>query len=74
MHVPTIYIPSEILHFVRNDKVIFAAAGLTVNERYQKMINFTIPISIQPYSFLVARPRELSRLYLFMLPFTKEVS
>lgn len=47
-----------------------AAAGTTINERYKRFLNFTMPISIQPYSFMVAKPRELSRIYLFAAPFT----
>lgn len=63
----------EILNLVSQDKVFLAAVGATVNEKYKRFINYTIPISIQPYNFIVSRPRELSRLYLFMAPFTKEV-
>ncbi|CAG4935436.1 unnamed protein product [Parnassius apollo] len=32
-------------------------------------INYTIAVSTQPYAFLIARPRELSRAMLFLLPF-----
>ncbi|KAH9631676.1 hypothetical protein HF086_014677, partial [Spodoptera exigua] len=35
-------------------------------------VNYTIPVSIQSYAFLIARPRELSRALLFLLPFTTD--
>ncbi|XP_068617506.1 ionotropic receptor 93a [Battus philenor] len=35
-------------------------------------VNYTIAISTQPYAFLIARPRELSRAMLFLLPFTSD--
>ncbi|XP_055690671.1 ionotropic receptor 93a [Lutzomyia longipalpis] len=70
--IPTTSIPMEILNLVSQDKVFFAAVGATVNEKYKRFLNYTIPISIQPYNFIVSRPRELSRLYLFMAPFTAE--
>ncbi|CAK1585664.1 unnamed protein product [Parnassius mnemosyne] len=35
-------------------------------------INYTIAVSTQPYAFLIARPRELSRAMLFLLPFTAD--
>ncbi|XP_059609151.1 ionotropic receptor 93a [Phlebotomus argentipes] len=70
--LPTTTIPLEILNLVSQDKVFLAAVGATVNEKYKRFINYSIPISIQPYNFIVSRPRELSRLYLFMAPFTTE--
>lgn len=70
---PTVNIPNEILNIIGNNRVLLAATGVTINSRYKNIINFTIPISIQPYNFLVSRPRELSRIYLFLSPFTTEV-
>lgn len=43
-------------------------------ETHEKIINFTFPISVQAYSMMISRPKELSRLYLFAAPFTLEVS
>lgn len=73
VHLPTVNIPTDILSIIGNNRVLMAATGVTVNSRYKNIINFTIPISIQPYNFLVSRPRELSRIYLFLSPFTTEV-
>lgn len=50
------------------------AAGITVFEEYTKLFNFTRPISVQKYSLLFSRPKELSRLYLFTAPFSTDAS
>lgn len=55
-------------------QVLFGAAAVTVTENYQKLINFTYPISVQAHSMLISRPKELSRLYLFIAPFNLDVS
>ncbi|CAH1636349.1 unnamed protein product [Spodoptera littoralis] len=49
-----------------------AAASFTVLADPVPGINYTIPVSIQSYAFLIARPRELSRALLFLLPFTTD--
>lgn len=56
--LPTFNIPSEILNVVGQDKVLFAAVGATISERYLRLVNFTIPISVQPYNFIVSRVRD----------------
>lgn len=50
------------------------AAGVTVFEEYIKLFNYTRPISVQTYNLLFARPKELSRLYLFTAPFSTDAS
>uniref|UniRef100_A0A182IKJ8 Ionotropic glutamate receptor C-terminal domain-containing protein n=2 Tax=Anopheles atroparvus TaxID=41427 RepID=A0A182IKJ8_ANOAO len=49
--------------------ILFAAIGATVSEKQKKFISYTYPISIQTYSFIISRPRELSRVLLFLSPF-----
>ncbi|CAH1286826.1 unnamed protein product [Chrysodeixis includens] len=49
-----------------------AAAAFTVLADHTPGINYTMPVSIQSYSFMIARPRELSRALLFLLPFTTD--
>lgn len=66
-------VPLDILNMLQANSIILAAVGATVNERYKRVINFTMPISIQPYNFIVAKPKELSRLFLFTAPFTYDV-
>ncbi|GLV41761.1 Ionotropic receptor 93a [Carabus blaptoides fortunei] len=63
-------IPDDIANLVMNNKVFMAACAFTINNRGKKIINFTIPISIQSHTLLVARPRQLSRALLFISPFT----
>lgn len=50
-----------------------AAVAATVDEPDKKHFNYTIPISIQKYSFISRKPDEVSRIYLFTAPFTLEV-
>lgn len=73
IHLLTTEIPSEVLNLLTENRIILGAVASTVNERYKRLINFSVPISIQPYSFLVAKPREISRIYLFTAPFTHGV-
>jgi len=54
-------------------KVLFAACAYTVNNYGRGEINFTLPIFMQTYSFLTAKPGQLSRALLFTAPFAKEV-
>ncbi|XP_030750228.1 ionotropic receptor 93a [Sitophilus oryzae] len=68
--ISTYTVPQEILELVHNKSVAMGACAFTVTEENKKLINFTSPISIQFYTFLVARPRELSRALLFISPFT----
>lgn len=56
-----------------NFQVLFGAIAITVSGSYEKYVNFTYPISVQSYSMLISRPKELSRLYLFIAPFTVDV-
>lgn len=74
IHLLTTDIPSDVLNLLTDDRIILGAVASTINERYKRMINFSIPISIQPYSFIVAKPKEISRIYLFTAPFTTGVS
>lgn len=55
-------------------QVLFGAAAVSVTEKYAAEVNFTYPISVQSYSMLISRPKELSRLYLFTAPFTIDVN
>ncbi|KAL1395387.1 hypothetical protein pipiens_011292 [Culex pipiens pipiens] len=70
IHTVTTDIPSEIMKSLIDNKILLAAVGATVSEKQKKFINFTVPISIQTYSFIVSRPKELSRVFLFLSPFT----
>ena len=55
-------------------QVILGAAAFTVSDERLTAINFTSNIDLQPYTFMIARPKELSRVMLFMEPFATDVS
>lgn len=57
---------------LQENRIILAAVAATINNKYERYVDFTMPISVQPYSFLSARPKELSRIFLFLSPFTGE--
>lgn len=60
--------------FWLNFQVLLGAAAITISDIYEKEVNYTYPISVQIYTMLISRPKELSRLYLFTAPFTIDVS
>ncbi|CAH2084495.1 unnamed protein product [Euphydryas editha] len=61
-----------IQNAIAKGQAAFAAAAFTILTNPRSGINYTIPVSTQPYSFIIARPRELSRALLFLLPFTTD--
>ncbi|CAH0552900.1 unnamed protein product [Brassicogethes aeneus] len=63
-------IPSVFYSLIQNKTIALGACAFTITEESKNFINFTIPITTQTYTFLVARPRELSRALLFISPFT----
>ncbi|KAJ8957248.1 hypothetical protein NQ318_007812 [Aromia moschata] len=63
-------IPMAYINMIRNKTVALAACAITVSEENKQLVNFTSPITTQTYTFLVSRPKELSRALLFISPFT----
>lgn len=63
----------KMIAIVREKQVFMGAGAFIVTEDRKRLINFTVPIGIEPYTFLVARPQELSRALLFLSPFTGDV-
>nr|CAI5831318.1 unnamed protein product [Callosobruchus analis] len=65
-------IPKVLLNLVKNKTVAMGACALTVMDDVRNVVNYTIPISTQTYSFLAARPRDsrpvknLSKSFLFI--------
>nr|XP_034828957.1 ionotropic receptor 93a [Maniola hyperantus] len=57
---------------ISKGQAALAVAVFTVLSDHNQGINYTIPVSTQPYSFIIARPREMSRALLFLLPFTTD--
>ncbi|XP_053689812.1 ionotropic receptor 93a [Sabethes cyaneus] len=70
VHGMTTDVPQEIIKQLVDNRILLAAVGATVSEKQKKFITFSKPISIQTYSFMISRPKELSRVFLFLSPFT----
>ncbi|XP_044740653.1 ionotropic receptor 93a [Chrysoperla carnea] len=60
---------NRIIEVLRKRSVLMAACAVTVNNQRKHIINYTMPISTETYTFLVSRPKELSRALLFLSPF-----
>lgn len=67
-------IPEAVTNMVQRKMIAISACAFTITPKAKEIINFTMPISTQTYTFLVARPKELSRALLFMSPFSGYVS
>nr|QHN69192.1 ionotropic receptor 11 [Sirex nitobei] len=65
-------VPENVIELVRSKKVLMGACAYTISEYKKTIINFTMPISVQSYSLLSSRPKQLSKTLLFMAPYTKE--
>lgn len=63
-----------MIEVIQQKQVFLGAGAFIITAERKRVINFTIPVGIEPYTFLVARPRELSRALLFLSPFTGDVS
>ncbi|CAB3254947.1 unnamed protein product [Arctia plantaginis] len=57
---------------IAKGQAALAAGAFTVSSNPVPGINYTIPVSIQSYAFIITRPKELSRALLFLLPFTTD--
>ncbi|CAG7834892.1 unnamed protein product [Allacma fusca] len=58
---------------VINEEVVLGAAAFTIRPEKSKVVNFTMVLEREAYTFMVNRPSELSRVLLFAEPFSKEV-
>jgi len=61
-----------MVEMVRLGEVAFAAAGFTVTADRMSVVNFTLSLDAQPYTFMFARPKQLSRALLFIQPYTPQ--
>ncbi|XP_070072674.1 ionotropic receptor 93a, partial [Drosophila takahashii] len=68
----TFRIPYRVVEMVQGNQFFIAAVAATVEDPDQKPFNYTLPISVQKYSFITRKPDEVSRIYLFTAPFTME--
>lgn len=62
-----------VLGMVERGEAQLSAAILVINEPRMKSVNFSLPISLEPYTLMFERPQELSRALLFIQPFTPMV-
>ncbi|KAI2474042.1 ionotropic receptor 93a [Diabrotica virgifera virgifera] len=65
-------VPKILVDLIKNKTVALGACAVTVTDDMKLMVNFTRPITILTYTFLVSRPKELSRALLFISPFTMD--
>ncbi|KAF2346982.1 Ionotropic glutamate receptor L-glutamate and glycine-binding domain, partial [Trinorchestia longiramus] len=57
-----------------NKEVLVGCAAFTVTDVRKKYVDFSAVVDKQPYTFMIARPQELSRVILFMEPFSNQVT
>lgn len=62
-----------VLGMVERGEAQLSAAILVINEERMKSVNFSLPVSLEPYTLMFERPQELSRALLFIQPFTPMV-
>lgn len=58
---------------VMDKEVMLGAAAFTVSHERIQVVNFTVPIDVQPYTFMYRRPTQISRAGLFFAAFTPMV-
>ncbi|XP_049784835.1 ionotropic receptor 93a [Schistocerca cancellata] len=59
----------HFIETVAQKRVFIGAAAFIINDARKLKVNFTFPLGTVTYTFLSARPRELSRAGLFIRPF-----
>ncbi|XP_034948501.1 ionotropic receptor 93a [Chelonus insularis] len=66
-------VPDEVTALVRKREVFMAACAYT-NGIYHDdtALNFTIPLTVQTYGLLTPKPKPLSRVLLFTMPYSME--
>ncbi|XP_023172805.2 ionotropic receptor 93a [Drosophila hydei] len=68
----TYRIPYRVVELLQSNAYFMAAVAATIDEPTKKHFNYTQPISVQKYTFILRQPDEVSRIYLFTAPFTLE--
>ena len=61
---------SGVIGQIQRGEAQLGATIMIVDRDRQKAVNFTIPISLEPYSLMFKRPQEQSKTLLFIDPFT----
>lgn len=47
-----------------------AAAAFAISHDRRQAVNFSSALDLQPYAFMYRRPKEVSRMFLFIKPFS----
>ena len=58
-----------IIGMVERGEADLSAALLVINDERARAVNFSIPVSLEPYALMYQRPQEESRALLFIYPF-----
>ena len=61
---------SGVVGQIQRGEAQLSASILIVDKDRQKAVNFSIPISLEPYTLMFRRPQEQSKTLLFIDPFT----
>ncbi|XP_068230877.1 ionotropic receptor 93a-like [Palaemon carinicauda] len=61
-----------MIRMIMDKEVLIGVAAFSVSAQRMEVVNFTSNIDRQPYAFMIARPKELSRVMLFMEPFAND--
>lgn len=59
-----------VVGMLQRGEAQISAAVLVVDTQRMEVVNFSLPISLEPYTMMIRRPQELSRALLFIDPFT----
>ena len=59
-----------VIGMIERGEAQLAASLLVINAQRMRAVNFTLPISFEPYTMMFRRPTELTRYLLFIDPFT----
>ncbi|XP_018027085.1 ionotropic receptor 93a [Hyalella azteca] len=57
---------------ITRKEVLVGCGAFTVTNLRKQVVDFTTVIDKQPYTYMIARPKELSRVLLFVEPFTSD--
>jgi hypothetical protein len=54
---------------VLRENLLHKILPLVINDERARAVNFSIPVSLEPYALMYQRPQEESRALLFIYPF-----
>ena len=60
---------SGMIRQLVDKEVVVAAAAFAISHDRRQAVNFSSALDLQPYAFMYRRPKEVSRMFLFIKPF-----